>query len=148
MAVMLASCGTSVAPTPEPSALEPVPPAAVNRCLVTVLGLPAGVLISETDPIPPGSQVLAAPGDFDPGGTAVETNADGTSRLTIHLRGAAVERFATYTKGHIGDAVAIMVDGSVVSVPRIMEAIVGGEVSIDGGGPNSDFQERVAGCAL
>lgn len=44
----------------------------------------------------------------------------------------AALKFARLTKSHIGEPLAIMIDGRVVAAPRIMEEITGGRAIING----------------
>ena len=54
--------------------------------------------------------------------------------IDLTLRPEAASLFAAYTRDHIGEYFAIVLDGSAVSVPVIQSAIEGGEVQISSGG--------------
>lgn len=54
--------------------------------------------------------------------------------IDLTLRPEAASLFAAYTRDHIGEYFAIVLDGSAVSVPVIQSAIEGGEVLISSGG--------------
>lgn len=64
------------------------------------------------------------------------TDATGIHQVGITLTEDAAARFARYTAEHIGDPLAIVLDGMVVSVPTIQAEISGGDVVIQG-----DFTE-------
>jgi SecD-like export protein len=126
------------------SLADPARPA----CALTLIALPAGVLISEDDPIPAGSQILAAPGDFDSEATTIEDDATtGLPSVTLRLRDEAAARLAAHSTAHIGDLIAISINGDVVAVPMIMAAIEDGEVSINPSSHQADaFLGRFEGC--
>jgi preprotein translocase subunit SecD len=70
---------------------------------------------------------------FSGGEVAVASiGADQTGRRTVDLvlREPARQAFAVYTAAHVGDFLAIVLDGRVVSAPVINEAIPGGEIQI------------------
>jgi hypothetical protein len=117
----------------------------VARCDVTLAGLPAGVVINETDPLPANVVFLAGPADFDPEGTKVEQTADGFT-FTLALRGDAVGRMAAHTAAHVGDQLAVGVNGQTVMVPMINEAVADGIVQVSPGGADVDLDPRLAGC--
>jgi hypothetical protein len=117
----------------------------VARCDVTLVGLPAGVLIAETDPLPANVIFLAGPVDFDPEGTRLEQSADGFT-FTLKLRGDAVGRMAAHTAAHVGDQLALGVNGQTVMVPTINEPVADGIVQISPGGIDVDVDPRLAGC--
>jgi preprotein translocase subunit SecD len=62
--------------------------------------------------------------------------ADQTGRRTVDftLKSDGRDKFAAYTKDHVGDYFAIVLDGQVISAPVINEAIPGGQVQISQGG--------------
>jgi hypothetical protein len=120
-------------------------PPVVARCDVTLAGLPAGVIINETDPLPANVVFLAGPADFDPEGTKVEQTADGFT-FTLALRGDAVGRMAAHTAAHVGDQLAVGVNGQTVMVPMINEAVADGNLQISPGGADVDLDPRLAGC--
>lgn len=77
----------------------------------------------------PGSMVVGASAYYDSRGWGVS--------LRFSSEGAA--KFADLTREHVGQRFAIMLDGNVVSAPRINEPITGGNASITG-----DFSESQA----
>jgi preprotein translocase subunit SecD len=117
-----------------------------------MFGLPHGQQMTETDPLPPGSQLLAGAREFDPSSTVLGTDEDGRVNLTLQLREDAGSRFALYTATHIGDFVAILINGDVISVPMIAASIDDGEITLRSGsfsGSIDDaFGQQVAACAI
>jgi hypothetical protein len=53
--------------------------------------------------------------------------------FTVTLTPAAGAALADYTAAHVGEAMAIVLDGRVASVPTINEPIPGGQITISGG---------------
>jgi preprotein translocase subunit SecD len=143
VAVLLAAaCSSEDAPqAAAPQAAAPKPP-----CDISLVALPPGSDLTAGQPIPPGSQVVARPDDFDRAATTLEDAGDGTHAVTLHLRGAAIDTFATHTRNHVGDMVAILVNGKVVVVPMIQEAITNGEIRL--AGPTADDAEFVSRLAV
>lgn len=58
------------------------------------------------------------------------TDQNGNAALNINLVPAATRLFADYTTNHIGDQLAIVIDGRVASAPIIQSAIAGGDVQV------------------
>jgi preprotein translocase subunit SecD len=56
----------------------------------------------------------------------------GEHAVGILLTEAAGLRLARFTKRHIGEKVAILIDGRVVAAPRIMAEIPGGRALVHG----------------
>ena len=132
--MFLVACSTS-----------PLPP--VQPCNLTLIAIPEGVLMTEDDPLPPNSRVLATPGDFDLTGTKFEADQMGPM-VILRLRGDAIDRFAAHTAAHTGDLIAIVLNGDIVSVPMIAAAINDGEVAISSPTSNGDaFVSQFSGCA-
>jgi preprotein translocase subunit SecD len=53
-------------------------------------------------------------------------------RIKIKLKSDAAAVFAEATKRNLGSAIAICLDGKVISSPRVMSEITGGEIEISG----------------
>jgi len=81
--------------------------------------------LDEFPPLFPGSEVSSA-----------SIGQDTTGGLTVNfqLRDTGANLFADYTRDHIGQYFAIVLDGRVVSAPVINGAIPGGQVQIEAGG--------------
>ncbi len=77
---------------------------------------------------------------------SLEQSTDEQARPTmlVRLKPAARDLFATYTRTHIGDSFAILVDDEVVVVPIVNEPITGGEVMVSGGIDAGTFERTVA----
>ena len=76
-------------------------------------------------PLFPGSEVSSA-----------SIGQDQTGGLTVNfqLRETGANLFADYTRDHIGQYFAIVLDGEVISAPVINSSIPGGQVQIEAGG--------------
>ncbi|MBC9033465.1 protein translocase subunit SecD [Sphingomonas sp. JC676] len=72
-----------------------------------------------------GDMLTTANQTYDP-----QTGAPG---VTLQLDGAGSKRFAKVTQENSGKPFAIIVDGTVISAPRINEPILGGSAVINGG---------------
>ena len=57
-----------------------------------------------------------------------------TFKLKDNGSASGAQLFADYTRDHVGDYFAIVLDGSVITAPRIDEAIPNGQVQISAGG--------------
>ena len=83
-------------------------------------------------------------------GASVGTNGQTNQRVvTFQLTPAAATQFDAYTKAHIGQYFAIVLDGKVISAPTIQSEIPGGQVEISqnstvGGFPLDEANELVA----
>ena len=131
----------SLAPAACSSVALPLP------CNLMIVALPADSTLRAGDPLPAELQVLAGPGDFDGLGTAISTDANGYVTVDMQLRGVAVARFAAHTAGHIGEPMAIVINGDVVGVALILTPIVGGELAITPATDDKEaFKQRFAGC--
>ena len=118
-----------------------------ERLITTeALELSGGEVLSETSSYPgqifqtimTGKHLEDAAVGFDPsGGRAVD--------FTLTEEGQAI--FGEYTSQHVGDVLAITLDGVVLSAPRINSAILGRSGQITGGGPagfEPDAAESIA----
>jgi preprotein translocase subunit SecD len=65
-------------------------------------------------------------------GTDVESAVCTQDRITIKLKSIAAGVFAEATKRNLGSALAILLDDKVISAPRVMSEITGGEIEISG----------------
>jgi preprotein translocase subunit SecD len=130
-------------------------PTALKKLLGTTAKLEFRLVDTSADPaqiaqgnVPPGSIVL--PYAEGGGKIAVQrqvmitgdmlTNANqtydpqtGAPGVTLQLDGAGSKRFAKVTQENSGKPFAIIVDGTVISAPRINEPILGGSAVINGG---------------
>ena len=62
--------------------------------------------------------------------------ADGSPAVLVRLNGPAAARFAVATGAAIGQPMAILLDGEIVSAPVVRERIAGGQLMITGGFSN------------
>ena len=106
--------------------------------------------VVEFVPIPAGqSEVVAGqplpaqlPVLFGSGGVAsVRDGSDqnGNAALDVNLTPAAAELFGAYTTDHVGEQLAIVLDGRVVTAPIIQSAITGGQVQITNASSGAGF---------
>lgn len=116
-------------------------------CDLMIVALPPDSTLQEGDPVPAEPQVIAGPGDFDAIGSSIRTDPNGAVSLDLRLRGEAIERLAGHTAGHMGESMAIVINGEVVAVPIIQSPIPAGEMSVTRGmDDNETFAQRFAGC--
>ena len=97
------------------------------------------VNLEQYPPLFSGDQVAAA---------SIGANQSGQRTVDFTLRPEGKDLFATYTKDHVGDFFAIVLDGKVISAPQINEPIPGGQVQISqnssiGGYPLAEAQNLV-----
>ncbi len=71
-----------------------------------------------------GESISDARVDFDQTGIAPS--------ISISFNDKGAQEFATLTQAHVGDKLAIVLDGEVLSAPNIKEAIMGGKAEITG----------------
>lgn len=96
--------------------------------------------LSKYPPLFSGDQVARA---------TVGTNQNGDRTIDLTLRADGAALLAAYTAGHIGQAFAIVLDGTVVAAPIIKGAIPNGNVQVEqgaavGGWPPGVAQQLVA----
>ena len=116
-------------------------------CDLMIVALPPDSTLKEGDPVPPDPQVIAGPGEFDAIGSSIKTDPTGAVSLDLRLRGAAVERLASHTATHVGEPMAIAINGEVVGVPLIQSSIPAGEISVvPATSDGAAFAKRFAGC--
>jgi preprotein translocase subunit SecD len=91
-----------------------------------------------------GSELVVAGKDLDVSATkAVLQMGEPVVCIAFNEEGAA--RFADFTRRHIDDALPIVLDGEVISVPGIRSAITGGRGVISGGLSSMREAELLAG---
>jgi hypothetical protein len=116
-------------------------------CDVSIVALPADTTLKAGDPLPDRSLVLAAPGDFDRTATEIVPDANNQLILNLELRGDAIARVGAHTAGHLGEFLAIAINGTVVTIPMIQSPIADGKLQITGGGEGDvDLGQQFAGC--
>jgi hypothetical protein len=94
----------------------------------------------------PALEVIVGPGEVDTTGVSIEADADGNAAVTISLLPAAADRLAAHTAAHVGEAMSIVIDGTVVATPIINEAIQDGVVQISGAADDPAFADRFRAC--
>jgi hypothetical protein len=79
---------------------------------------------------------------IDPAATMVEANpVDGQPTIEIALLPDAAEIFAAWTTEHIGESIAVVLDGTVLTAPMVVEPILDGRIAIQRGPPGFDANE-------
>lgn len=117
-------------------------------CDITISALPPGSTLAAGDPLPAGLAVIAAPGDVDLGATSILVDVGGPTTMHLKLRGDGIARLAGHTASHVGEPMAVAINGRVVAVPVIQDAIQGGGMEIQSAaGDEVDLGEAFAGCA-
>lgn len=78
--------------------------------------------------------IINDPADFIPAEPVIATEGRQNGHTTINLQfnGADIDSWETVTREHIGQPLAIIVNGRVVSAPIIMDKITGGKAEITG----------------
>ena len=82
-------------------------------CDLMIVAVAADSTLKEGDPVPPEPQVIAGPGEFDAIGSSIKTDPNGGVSLELRLRGAAIERLAAHTAAHLGEPIAIVINGEL-----------------------------------
>lgn len=70
--------------------------------------------------------------DLDPNGLAVSRDTLGKPIVNFTLKAEGAKIFSDYTSAHVGDILAIVLDGKVISAPQVQSAITGGQGQISG----------------
>jgi len=115
-------------------------------CDVSIVALPADTTMRPGDPLPAGSLILAAPGDFDRTAIEIVPDANDQLALNLELKGDAIARVGAHTAGHPGEFMAIAINGTVVAIPMIQGPIPDGKIQITGGQGATDLAQQFAGC--
>jgi len=76
-------------------------------------------------PLFPGSEVSSA---------SIGQNQQSGLTVNFQLKDNGAKLFGDYTRDHVGEYFAIVLDGKIVSAPRINSSIPGGQVQIEAGG--------------
>ncbi|MBZ9993394.1 SecDF P1 head subdomain-containing protein [Mesorhizobium sp. BH1-1-4] len=63
---------------------------------------------------------------------AVPDPASGQDMLSLKLTPDSGKAFATFTGANVGKIVELSIDGAIVTSPRVVEPILGGEIMISG----------------
>ncbi len=69
---------------------------------------------------------------------------NGMPAVSVRLSNQGAQAFFDYTARHIGEAIAILIDGAVVSAPTIRDAISGAELMISGSFTTDDATRLAA----
>jgi len=116
-------------------------------CDISIVALPPDSALTAGEALPANLPVIAGPDDFDPTGTSIIADVNGGAAVNLELQGPAIARVAAHTAGHIGEFMAIAINGTVISVPMIESTLPDGKMQITSGGlPGADFAEQFAGC--
>jgi hypothetical protein len=114
-------------------------------CDVTIAAIDDGEDI-EIETLPADAEVLVRPGDVDPNGWMLTEDPDVGLVAELRLRPAAAERFAQHTRDHIGDFIALEVDGVVVAVPSILSPIEDGRLQVSFPDADDGAREAIQAC--
>jgi preprotein translocase subunit SecD len=88
--------------------------------------------LNRTPPLFSGDQVASA---------AIGTDQTGQQAIDLVLRDEGRRLLAGYSQDHVGDSIAIVLDGKVLVAPVIQGAIPDGKVQITAGFPLPEFQK-------
>lgn len=100
----------------------------------------------ELDALPADAEILVRPADVDPSGWVLTEDPDAGLVAELRLRPAAAERFAQHTRDHIGDFIALEVDGVVVAVPTINAPIEDGQLQVSFANADDGTREAIQSC--
>ena len=93
---------------------------AASGCDLVIAGLPDGVMLEPGSTLPPGSEQLAVTADLDVAPEPPDADAAGpATAFAFRLRPEAASRMAAYSASHVGQSIAITVDGIVATAPVI-----------------------------
>ncbi|MBI1393099.1 MAG: protein translocase subunit SecD [Alphaproteobacteria bacterium] len=96
---------------------------------------PGRILVPYAEYEGPGSLVLfeepEVTGDMVENASA-EPNPDGGFQISFQFDGRGARRFADFTRDNVGELFAIVLDGEIISAPRIQTPITGGSGRITG----------------
>lgn len=82
--------------------------------------------------------------DIKPGSAQAGFDSTNQPVVTFSLQSGAADLFSKYTADHVGQHMAIAMDGVVVTDPVIQSAITGGSVQINGGGMTYAEAQNIA----
>jgi hypothetical protein len=116
-------------------------------CDVTIAAVPVDGPLVAGDVLPSDLVVLVAPREIDQTETAIETDQSGGPQVIVKATGDGAARLADHTGTHIGGAVAIAINGTVVAVPFVNSAILDGALAISPAtADQGEFAKQFAGC--
>jgi len=102
-------------------------------CSIAIADLAAvTTTLEEGQPLPPDTVIVVADADFD-GRATLGTDDVERPSITLHLVPASAEQFAEYTGTHIGELVAVALNGRVVVAPVIQAPIEDGAITLPAG---------------
>ena len=112
-------------------------------CDLTIAAIDAGEDI-EIETLPVDAEILVRPGDVDPDGWVLTEDPAVGLVAEVRLRPDAAARFAQHTRDHVGDSIALAVDGVVVAVPSINAPIEDGQLQVSFADADTDDATREA----
>ncbi len=116
-------------------------------CDVTIAAVPFDTSLAEGDALPESVTVVVAPADIDRTATAIETDQSGQIQVVVKVMGDGAARLADYTGTHVGEGLAVAINGTVVAVPIINNAIMNGDLAISpASATQGEFAKQFAGC--
>jgi preprotein translocase subunit SecD len=87
---------------------------------------------------PPSPCVVLNGNELDSSGVGSSTDQFGAPIVTFATKGGASDRLSSYTTAHVGEYMAFVLDGSVITDPKIQTAITGGNGEINGIGTTDE----------
>lgn len=101
---------------------------------------------AQGDPIDPTLPAQFTGDQLDPGGISAAQDPQNLGYWLVDFAwaGAAGDQFAIWTGAHVNDYMAIVLDGSVLSVPYIFSEVTGGKGQISGNFSQADAQAVAA----
>ncbi|WP_026422225.1 SecDF P1 head subdomain-containing protein [Actinokineospora inagensis] len=133
--LVLAACGSSVAGAPSGQPGGTAVQAKVPVELRPVLSMHPGTIATAPDELagPDGVYTLGPSiGDFTSFTSVAAEHTDYGWVVTIKLPSDTAAVVASWTGAHVGDQLAIVVNHTLLSAPKIADAITGGALQISG----------------
>ena len=96
-------------------------------CDVSVFSV-GTALLAPGDALPADAELLLNAGDFDTSLATIGPSELGTE-VQLQLQPAATERFRQFTAAHVGESIAISLNGDVVATPMIQSEIPDGAMT-------------------
>jgi preprotein translocase subunit SecD len=114
-----------------PAATQAKPTSAVPTAAVTPTPAASPTPGPTPTAVPPVYYALMTGADLDT--VSVSRDTVGNYLIDFTLKDSGKNAFADYTTKHIGDYLAIVLDGTIISAPSVNGAITGGQGQISGG---------------
>lgn len=103
---------------------------------------PGGAPAAIGEPLPVDAPALLGRADVESISRAEPTG------LVVSLRPEAAEAFATFTREHVGETMAVMIDDRVALLPMIQSEIANGEIVLQPGADSADILDEITAILM